>query len=119
MIRAMGHPKVRLLGHPDDSRFPLDYERLLSAAKEKNVFPELNNASLMPDAYRIGAYENYKQLLMLCERLSLPVVLSSDSHGRKHVGDFSFVLPLLEETGFPDSLVLNYDPNGIHRILPA
>ncbi|MBQ7505955.1 MAG: phosphatase [Lachnospiraceae bacterium] len=119
MIRAMDHPKVRLLGHPDDSRFPLDYERLLSAAKEKNVFPELNNASLMPDAYRIGAYENYKQLLMLCERLSLPVVLSSDSHGRKHVGDFSFVLPLLEETGFPDPLVLNYDPNGIQRILPA
>ena len=117
MIKAMGHPKVKLLGHPDDSRFPLDYERLLSAAKEKNVFPELNNASLMPDAYRIGAYENYKALLPLCERLSLPVVLSSDSHGKKHIGDFSFVLSLLEETAFPASLVLNFDSDGIRRIV--
>lgn len=52
-IRAMDHPKVRFLGHIDDARFPVDFEYLLEIAKEKHVYPEINNGSLMPDAYRI------------------------------------------------------------------
>lgn len=106
-IRAMEHPKVRFLGHPDDSRFPLEYGRLLAAAKEHKVYPEVNNASLMPEAYRVNCRENYRAMLSVCKDLSLPVLLSSDSHGKKHVGDFTYALQLLEEIDFPFSLVLN------------
>lgn len=116
-IRAMRHPGVRFLGHPDDGRFPVDYRRLLTAAKENHVYPEINNASLMPDAYRTDGFHNSLQILALCKELSLPVLLSSDSHGRKHIGDMQYIFPLLSQCGFPPHLILNSSPSLLLQIL--
>ncbi len=37
LIKAMDNPYVNIIGHPDDSRYPVDYEKLVKAAKE-NTF---------------------------------------------------------------------------------
>ncbi len=116
-IRAMKHPGVRFLGHPDDGRFPVDYERLLSAARENHVYPEINNASLMPDAYRTEGRRNSMRILMLCKKMRLPVLLSSDSHGKAHIGDIQYILPLLAECNFPPELIINGDLERLYRIL--
>ncbi len=116
-INAMNHPSVRFLGHPDDGNFPMDYERLLSAAKEHHVYPEINNASLMPDAYRLNGYQNSLRILSLCKEMKLPVLLSSDSHGKRHVGDMCYIFPLLEEANFPPELIINTDPDFLFQIL--
>lgn len=108
-IRAMSHPKVRFLGHPEDGRFPVDFRRLLLAARQRHIYPELNNASLAPDAYRIDGHKNSRTILSLCKELDLPVLLSSDSHGKDHIGDMRYILPLLEECRFPRHLILNRD----------
>ena len=34
-IRAMENPLVKILGHPDDSRYPMDYEELVRAAAHR------------------------------------------------------------------------------------
>ena len=106
-INAMKHPGVRFIGHPDDGRFPADYERLLSACQKYQVYPEINNASLMPGAYRTDGYKNSMEILSLCKKMRLPVLLSSDSHGREHIGDMESVFPLLWECDFPAELVIN------------
>lgn len=116
-IHAMQHPGVCFLGHPDDSRFPVDYERLLAAAKIHHVYPEINNASLMPDAYRTDGARNCLQILRLCKKLSLPVLLSSDSHGRKHIGDMQYIFPLLAQCDFPPHLIINSNPALFWQIL--
>lgn len=116
-INAMRHPGVRFLGHPDDSRFPVDYPRLLSACAEYRVYPEINNASLMPGAYRTGGRQNSLKILSLCSKLRLPVLLSSDSHGKEHIGDMEHIFPLLKECGFPEELVLNRDGKALMEIL--
>ena len=116
-INAMRHPGVRFLGHPDDGRFPVDYERLLSAAKEHHVFPELNNASLMPQAYRMNCRPNSIEILTICKRLRLPILLSSDSHGTSHIGDMRYIFPLLEQYNFPQELIINSDPSLLYKIL--
>lgn len=116
-INSMRHTKVRFLGHPDDSRFPLDYEHLLSAAKEHHVFPEINNASLMPQAYRMDGLRNSMEILTICKKLHLPILLSSDSHGKSHIGDVRYILPLLHKCNFPPELIINSDPALLYRIL--
>ena len=105
-IRAMRHPNVRIIGHCDDSRFPVDYRLLAEAALSLGVTPELNNVSLLPDSYRQDCRANARCLLQACQTLSCPIVLSSDSHGRKHIGDMSAALELLSETEFPGNLIL-------------
>lgn len=116
-IRAMRHPGVRFLGHPDDGRFPVDYKRLLAAAKENHVYPEINNASLMPDAYRTDGLRHCLQILILCKTMFLPVLLSSDSHGRKHIGDMQYIFPLLSRCDFPPQLIINSNPSLLRQIL--
>ena len=116
-VNAMEHPNIRFLGHIDDARFPVDFERLLAIAKEKNVYPEINNNSLMPDAYRKGGQENCRKILKICKKINLPVLLSSDSHGVKNIGNMEYVYPLLDETNFPSSLIINYNTELLWKIL--
>lgn len=116
-VNAMEHPNVRFLGHIDDARFPVDFDRLLAIAKEKGVYPEINNGSLMPDAYRKGGQENCRKILEICKKLELPVLLSSDSHGVKNLGNVKYIIPLLEECNFPKHLIINHQPEFLWQIL--
>ena len=68
LIGAMENPYVQIIGHPDNSRIPLDYESLVKAAKEHHVLLEVNNSSLKPGSPRPGARENYYTMLKLCRR---------------------------------------------------
>lgn len=104
-IRAMKHPNVKIIGHCDDSRFPVDYMELVRSALTMGVMPELNNVSLLPDSYRRDCRANAAAMLQICETLSCPVILSSDSHGREHVGDVAEAEKLLRELDFPKQLI--------------
>lgn len=106
-IRAMHHPNVRIIGHCDDSRFPVDYRELAEAALSCGVVPELNNVSLLPDSYRKNCRANAAKLLQTCEALSCPIILSGDSHGRAHIGEVAEALKLVQEVRFPMELILN------------
>lgn len=117
-IRAMRHPNVRIIGHCDDSRFPVDYKELVPAALSFGVVPELNNVSLLPGGYRMDCRTNAASLLHICRELSCPVLPSSDSHGREHVGDTEKALEFLAETGFPGHLVLCGDGTDKNDVLP-
>ena len=105
-IRAMRHPNVKIIGHCDDSRFPVDYRELVRAALSLGVYPELNNVSLLPGSYRLDCRANALRLLQACEALSCPIVLSSDSHGRSHIGEADAAIALIAEAGFPRRLIV-------------
>jgi len=107
-IRAMRHPNIRIIGHCDDSRFPVDYRELVTAAQSCGVMPELNNVSLLPDSYRKDCRANAIRMLQVCEDLSCPVILSSDSHGREHIGDVTEAWKLVGEVNFPHELIYGY-----------
>ena len=36
-LNVMKNPYVRIIGHPDDGRYPVDYKALVEGAKENNV----------------------------------------------------------------------------------
>lgn len=107
-INAMKHPRVRIIGHCDDVRYPVDYDALTEAARKNQVLLEINNASLEPGSYRGNTWENSLSILKCCKERSYPVILSSDSHGAQKVGDFTYALKAIEEAGFPKQLLVNY-----------
>lgn len=109
LINVMQNPFVKIIGHPDDSRFPIDYERVVKAAKENGVLLEVNNSSLNVNGYRQGAWENTRKMLNLCKAQNVKIILGSDAHISFHVGEFSNCLKILEEVGFPEELIANTD----------
>ena len=107
-IAAMKNPYVRIIGHCDDVKYPVDYFALVQAAMKNHVFLEINNSSLSPDGYRGNTKANNLIILNLCKHFHYPVLLSSDSHGPEHVGDFSYALELVKLAEMPGELILNY-----------
>lgn len=116
-INAMKHPKVKIIGHCDDTKYPVDYEALILAAIHYHVILEINNSSLSPNGYRGDTRENMRTILNVCKKYGHPVVLSSDSHGHEHIGDFRYALELIDEVGFPKELILNYSSEIFQKFI--
>ena len=106
-VKAMQSPYVHIIGHPDDGRFPVDYETLVCAAKEHHVLLEVNASSLHPNCHRQNARKNYIAMLELCRRYGVSIVLDSDAHSEADVGNHERAHALLEELQFPEELVVN------------
>lgn len=106
-LHAMENPYVNIIGHPDDSRYPVDYERLVKGAKEHGVLLELNNTSLHPKGSRKNSEPNDVVMLELCMEYGVPIILGSDAHTQEDIGNLKYTLPLLERLKFPEELIVN------------
>lgn len=113
IIGAIQNPYVNIIGHPDDSRVPLDYEPIVLAAKEYNKLLEINNASLSPESFRVNPEQNDIRILELCKQYQVPVIIGSDAHCVSKVGTHQYAMELVERTEFPEELILNYDPERL------
>lgn len=108
-VETMKNPYINIIGHPDDGRFPLDYEVLVKTAKETKTLLELNNSSLRPKSFRKGARENVLEMLELCKRYEVPVTTGSDAHVDVDAGIFTNVKEVLDYAKFPEELVVTTD----------
>lgn len=108
-VKAMHLPYVNIIGHPDDSRFPIDYETLVKTAKETNTLLEVNNSSMRPGSFRQGAFENISTMLELCKQYEVPITTGTDAHYEEQTGDFGNVERVIKACGFPEELVMTTD----------
>ena len=104
---AMEAARVKIIGHPEDGRAPVDFFALARAARDAGVLIEVNNSSLRPISYRQNTRENMTALLRACEACGAHICLGTDAHFAPAVGRFDESLSLLEELHFPEELVAN------------
>ncbi|MEF9893135.1 phosphatase [Anaerorhabdus sp.] len=111
------NPHVLIIGHPDDDRYPCDFERLAVMAKENGKLIEINNSSLRPNASRINGPANCRKILAACKKVGCMVVLDSDAHISFDVGKINYAEELVKECDFPKELILNYNEEMIKKVL--
>ena len=119
MINAIRNPWTQIISHPGDGTAELLFEPIVLAAKESKTLLEINNSSLNPNRNKETALRNNLEILRLCKRYEVPVVLSSDAHISYAIADYSFIWPLLQETEFPDQLIMNYDSDRFLQYIGA
>lgn len=112
VIAFMKDPKVCFISHPDDSHTPLCYPRLVEAAKTWHVALEVNSSSFRKPN-RLNFRENYTEMLQLCEKMDVPIIVSSDAHDPFWVGMTREAEAFLEEVHFPERLILNVEESRI------
>ena len=114
---AMENPYINILGHPDDSRFELDYPEIVRYAKETSTLLEVNNSSLSPETFRYNTRNNYYEMLTLCAKHQVPIIVNSDAHISYDVGNFTYAMEVLEELHFPEELVANVSVDRYKNLL--
>ncbi len=117
VLSCMQNDKIFFVSHPDDDRNPLDYERLVQGAKDYHVALEVNNSSLVKKDKRLNCYENYTTMLKLCEKLSVPIIVSSDAHDPSGVGEFTLAEKLLTDLNFNEDLILNISVDRLKNFI--
>lgn len=118
-LTAMEHPKVMVIGHPDDGRFPVDYMEMVWQAKAHHVLIELNNTSLKPGGFRENTRENDLTILNYCMRYDTPILLGSDAHREEDIASFDRAQALLDQVHFPDELIVNTSLDLLKSYLPT
>ena len=117
MVAAIQNPWTHIISHPGDGTALLDFLPIVLAAKESHTLLEINNSSLNPVRHKEAARANNLEILRLCRRYEVPVLLGSDAHIAFSIADYGFILPLLAETAFPEGLILNDKPREFLRYL--
>jgi len=110
MVAAIRNPWTHIISHPGDGTADLLFEPIVLAAKETHTLLEINSSSLMPFRNKAAAKPNNLEILRLCKRYEVPVILGSDAHISFSIADYQYALPLLAETEFPEALVMNDKP---------
>lgn len=116
-VETMRKGYITIIGHPDDGRYPVDYEILVKTAKETRTLLELNNSSLRPGSFRKGAREHMLTMLDLCRQYDVPVTTGSDAHVDADSGNFCYVQELLDFCAFPEELVATTDLKRLEPFL--
>lgn len=118
MIRVIQNPWINIISHPGDGTAELNFEPIVIAAKEHNTLLEINNSSLNPLRGKTHkSIPNNIEILNLCKKYEVPVILGSDAHITFDIANYDNVLPLLNETEFPEELIINDKPNAFIKLL--
>ena len=72
---------------------------------------------MKPTRHKEHARNNNIEILQLCKKYDAPVILGSDAHICFDIANYEYALPLLQETDFPEELVLNDKPEMFFKYL--
>lgn len=107
MVQAIANPYIHIISHPGDGTAKLNFEPIVLAAKENHTLLEINNSSLRPCRKKMNARDNNLEILRLCKRYEVPVILGSDAHISFDIATYDYALQLVGETEFPEELIMN------------
>ena len=117
LIECMKNEKVHFVSHPDDDHTPLDYVKLVMAAKKYHVALEVNNNSLVKQERRWNCIQNYETMLKLCQQYEVPIIVSSDAHDPSWVGEVDLAVQLLKRLDFNERLILNTEADKVKAFI--
>ena len=117
MIGAIKNPAVKIIGHPDNPHYPVDFDLVAKAAKDNNVLLEVNNHSYNSTGHRAGSREKAAQMLAACKKYGTQVIMGSDAHIDLNVGNHAQSIEVLEQNNFPEELIVNSNPEYFLKLI--
>lgn len=115
ILGAIKNPIINIIGHPDDSRIPLEYNVIVDAAKQYNKLLEINNNSLSPDSFRLEPKKNDIEILKLCKEKNVPIIIGSDAHSVEKVGLHNYAMEIIDDLDFPYELIMNFNTDKLKK----
>ncbi|MDD5383233.1 MAG: phosphatase [Candidatus Margulisbacteria bacterium] len=114
LLKTLNNPYVNMIAHPGNPKYPLNPEKVIAAAKQKGVIPEINNSSFTS---RVGSWGKCLEFAREVKRQNWRVVLTTDSHISTMLGVFDKALELVKEAGLSDDQIVNTSLAKIEKYL--
>lgn len=117
VIGALKNPFVKIIGHPEDRRFPKNHEKIAEAAAAWGEVLEINDSSLRPGSSRASTPEDMLHLIRAAQKYGTFLIMGSDAHICWDVGKLDRAQEILEKSGFPPDHILNFQKDGLNKIM--
>ena len=104
-LRLAENNDIDVIGHCASPMYMFDYVKCLKKFKEYDRLVEINESTILWK----NARENYREIIAVCKKYEIPVVVNTDAHFCKIVGDVTESEKLLDELDFPKELIINSD----------
>ncbi|PLY12731.1 MAG: phosphatase [Desulfuromonas sp.] len=105
LCAAMDMPKIKIISHPGNPRFPVDHEVIVKHAANSGTAIEVNNSSF--SISRGGDSSNIESIVHLCTKHPALLAINSDAHISQQVGEIEYARRLVEEAGIPADRIIN------------
>ncbi len=107
------NPYVDVIGHCATVGYEFDYEKCLKKFKEYGKLVEINESSIIWK----NTENNFREVIRICKKYEIPVVVNSDAHFCTLVGKFDNAVRLLEEQDFPEKLIVNSNWDRLYSFI--
>lgn len=104
LVAALANPYVDAISHPGNPAFPVDKRAVVEAAVRHGKALEINDGSFR---IRHGSRPHCEELARLCAEAGAFVVVGSDAHYWRDVGNSATALEAIVAAGIPEERVLN------------
>lgn len=104
LIKVISHPAVKIIVHPGNPQFPVDYREIAIEAARNNVALEINSGSVIA---RKGSLPNCRKIIEEVMNAGGYISVGSDSHFCTRTGDLEHAISLLEEQQVPAEKIIN------------
>lgn len=115
LLKALKHPNIKVIAHPGNPMYPIDYQKVIPIAKQKGILIELNNSSLTIS--RKGSFDRCLEIARYVKSIGWKVVLGSDAHISTMLGDLDAALKMASEAGLTKDDIINTSIKMIERYL--
>ena len=114
MEKVLKKPYVKVLTHPTHQQFECDFERIVEAALENGVLPELNLTYLRE---QVDDFHLFKRLVEIVKAKNKKLIVNSDAHFVHEIGDDSILAKYWDRLGMSDDIVINNYPAELKAFL--
>ncbi len=108
------YPRINVIAHPENAKYPLKVEETVAAAKAKGVALEINNSSQMT---RPGTFDRIVAFAKEVKRQDWKVVLGTDSHFSTMLGKFDYAFKVVKEAGLEEKHIINTSLKKVEEFL--
>jgi len=111
MIATIENPKVNIISHPGNPKFPIHIQQVAQAAAKHGVALEINNSSF--EFSRKGSEPYCRQIVAAVKEAGGYLAFGSDSHIAFTVGQFEHCLRITQEQAFPAERIINREVKSL------
>lgn len=107
IVNAMKNKYIRIISHPVRAGFKVNIKKLVNAAASTKTLLELNDQVFENESSDGKFLEAYRQLIRLCRKFGLPVIIGSDAHTAERIGSDRHIMRIKEEVGLTNNMIIN------------